>query len=284
MIAEIKTVGVIGAGTMGQGIAQICSLAGYHTILFDINEQALAKAQNTITSTLSTAVQKGKIPLEQEKAALDLLSFTSDILDVRADLIIEAVIEDLAVKKNLFKELSILNSSDCILASNTSSIPITRMAAGVANPERIVGVHFFNPAPQMRLVEIIAGVSTSAETIAKVTTFCSSLNKTPVQAKDSPGFIVNRVARPFYVEALKVLEEQVADVATIDKLLEATGFKMGPFRLMDLIGIDINFSVTSSLFTAFYYEPKFRPNRIQRQKVDAGQLGRKSGKGFYDYT
>ncbi|HSI89893.1 MAG TPA: 3-hydroxyacyl-CoA dehydrogenase NAD-binding domain-containing protein, partial [Adhaeribacter sp.] len=187
-------------------------------------------------------------------------------------------------KHSIFSELASINTDDTILASNTSSIPITRIAAKVPNPERVVGMHFFNPAPVMKLVEVISGAATSPEIAETIKQLAVKLGKTPVMANDSPGFIVNRVARHFYVEGLKVLEENVASVETIDKLMQASGFKMGPFQLMDLIGVDTNFSVTSSMFEAFHYDAKFRPSRIQQQKVDAGHHGRKTGKGFYDYS
>ena len=281
---SIKTIGVVGAGTMGRGIAQVCAQAGFRTILFDINGTALAKAQTTITQNLDLSLQKGKLTETQAQASLANLKFTPDTLDLMVDLVIEAVVEKLDVKQGIFKELISINNPACILATNTSSISITQIAAGLENPERVIGMHFFNPAPLMPLVEIVAGAATSAQTVQVVTDLVRQLNKTPVQLQDSPGFIVNRVARHYYLESLKLLEEQVTDHQTIDKLLEATGFKMGPFRLMDLIGNDVNFAVTSSLFKAFHYESRFRPNRIQEQKVNAGHLGRKSGKGFYDYS
>jgi 3-hydroxybutyryl-CoA dehydrogenase len=283
-LENINTIGVVGAGTMGQGIAQVCAQAGFPTLLFDINQAAIAQARQTTEQNLTFHVQKGKLTEEAKQVALANLTFTDDMLDVTADLIIEAVVEKLEVKQSLLKDLIAQNSPSCILASNTSSISITRLAAGLEYPERLVGLHFFNPAPLMKLVEIIAGAATSVQTLTLVTDLVHKLQKTPVQVQDAPGFIVNRVARPYYVESLKLLEEQVADAETIDKLLEATGFRMGAFRLMDLIGNDINFAVTTSLFEAFHYDPKFRPSRIQEQKVNAGQLGRKTGQGFYDYT
>lgn len=279
----IKTIGIVGAGTMGQGIAQICAQAGYKTILFDINEQVLTKAQQTTTINLDKGIERGKLTEAEKAATLANLTFTGNTLDLICDVIIEAVVERLEVKQSIFKELADINSDETILASNTSSIPITRIAAGVPNPERVVGMHFFNPAHIMKLVEVISGAATSPEVAETIKQLALKLEKTPVMAQDSPGFIVNRVARHYYVEALKLLEEGVADVETIDKLMQASGFKMGPFELMDLIGVDTNFSVTSSMFEAFHYDPKFRPSRIQQQKVDAGHHGRKSGKGFYDY-
>jgi 3-hydroxybutyryl-CoA dehydrogenase len=283
-LTAIRTVGILGAGTMGQGIAQVCAQAGFRTVLYDNNQQVLRKAQDLTQDNLAAAVEKGRLSADQQQEALRQLHYSSDILDISADLIVEAVVERLEVKQGIFKDLAAVNHPGCILATNTSSLSITRIAKGIINPGRVIGLHFFNPAPVMKLVEVILGRETTDETVALVTAFTRRLGKTPVQAQDAPGFIVNRVARPYYLEALQLLEEQVADAATIDRLLEATGFKMGPFRLMDLIGNDVNFAVTSSLFEAFHYAPRFRPSRIQEQKVAAGHLGCKSGKGFYDYT
>jgi 3-hydroxybutyryl-CoA dehydrogenase len=280
---DIQTIGIVGAGTMGQGIAQICAQAGYKTILFDINATVLDKAQQTTTINLDKGIERGKLTIADKEATLANLAFTGNTLDLHCDVIIEAVVERLEVKQSIFKELADINSDQTILASNTSSIPITRIAAGVPNPERVVGMHFFNPAHIMKLVEVISGAATSPEVAHTIKKLAQKLEKTPVMAQDSPGFIVNRVARHYYVEGLKLLEEGVADVETIDKLMQASGFKMGPFELMDLIGVDTNFSVTTSMFEAFHYDPKFRPSRIQQQKVDAGHHGRKSGKGFYEY-
>ncbi|WP_162055495.1 3-hydroxyacyl-CoA dehydrogenase NAD-binding domain-containing protein [Pontibacter pamirensis] len=283
-LEEIKTIGVVGAGTMGQGIAQICAQAGFKTILFDINAQVLEKAKSTTTQNIDKGIERGKLTEEDKTIALDNLSFTGDTLQLSCHLIIEAVVERLEVKQSIFKELASMNPAETILASNTSSIPITQIAAAIPHPERVVGMHFFNPAHIMKLVEVISGAATAPETAETIKALALKLGKTPVMAKDSPGFIVNRVARHFYVEALKLLEEGVADVETIDKLMQASGFKMGPFELMDLIGVDTNYSVTTSMFEAFHYDSKFRPSRIQQQKVDAGHHGRKSGKGFYTYA
>jgi 3-hydroxybutyryl-CoA dehydrogenase len=279
----IKTIGIVGAGTMGQGIAQICALAGYKTILFDINAQVLQKAEATTVQNLDKGIERGKLTEADKQAALGNLSFTGDTLQLSCDVIIEAVVERLEVKQSIFKDLDAVNSPDTIFASNTSSIPITQIAAAIPNPERVVGMHFFNPAHIMKLVEVISGAATSLEVAETIRQLALKLEKKPVMAKDSPGFIVNRVARHFYVEGLKLLEEGVADAKGIDRLMQASGFKMGPFELMDLIGVDTNYSVTSSMFEAFHYDPKFRPSRIQQQKVDAGHHGRKSGKGFYSY-
>ena len=281
---QINIIGVVGAGTMGQGIAQVCAQAGFRTILFDINASALTKAQNSINQNLDLGRQRGKLTEAQVEKTLANLKFTQDTLDLMVDLVIEAVVEKLEVKQGIFKELAAINNPDCILATNTSSISITKIAASLDNPGRVIGMHFFNPAPLMPLVEVVAGAATTPQTVQVVTDLIRKLNKTPVQLQDSPGFIVNRVARQYYLESLKMLEEQVTTHQTIDKLLEATGFKMGPFRLMDLIGNDVNFAVTCSLFKAFHYDTRFRPSRVQERKVEAGHLGRKSGKGFYDYS
>ncbi|MBX0333888.1 3-hydroxybutyryl-CoA dehydrogenase [Pontibacter sp. HSC-14F20] len=280
---NIKTIGIVGAGTMGQGIAQICAQAGYKTILFDINAQVLQKAKATTIKNLDKGIERGKLTEAEKQAALANLTYTGDTLQLSCDVIIEAVVERLEVKQSIFKDLDAVNTPDTIFASNTSSIPITRIAAGIPHPERVVGMHFFNPAHIMKLVEVISGAATSPEVAETIRQLALKLEKKPVMAKDAPGFIVNRVARHFYVEGLKLLEEGVADAKGIDRLMQASGFKMGPFELMDLIGVDTNYSVTSSMFEAFHYDPKFRPSRIQQQKVDAGHHGRKSGKGFYEY-
>lgn len=280
---DIKTIGIIGAGTMGSGIAQLTAQAGYTTILFDINTAQLDVAQKQITKNLDKAIEKGKATAETKQVAEQNLSYTSNFDDLKADLFIEAIIEKLEPKVDLFKKIAALNKPNAILATNTSSIPVTRIGAAIDNPGRVVGMHFFNPAHIMKLVEVIAGAATDKDVAHTVFELAEKLGKKPVHAKDAPGFIVNRVARHFYVESLKVLEEQVASHEDIDDLLEATGFKMGPFRLMDLIGVDTNFSVTSSMFESFHYDSKFRPSRIQQQKVDAGHHGRKSGQGFYKY-
>ena len=279
----IKTVGVIGAGTMGLGIAQITAMAGYSTILFDTNSSTVISALKTIEKNLDKGIEKGKIDLETKQKALKNLHTVDELHQLKADLIIEAIVERLDVKQQVFAQLEEVNGAQTILATNTSSIPITQIAASLKRPERVVGLHFFNPAHIMKLVEIISGAATDKKVVEQITSFAKSIGKTPVKATDSPGFIVNRVARHYYVEGLKTLEEGVAEVEGIDRLLEASGFKMGPFKLMDLIGVDTNFSVTTSMFNAFHQDSKFRPSRIQKQKVDAGHWGRKSGKGFYNY-
>lgn len=283
MNSQIQTVAVLGAGTMGQGIAQVCATSGYPTQLFDIESSLSQKAISSISINLDKAVSKSKISESERNLILGRLSVANKLEDVEVDLVIEAVVERLDVKQQLFRVLE-NNSKGSILASNTSSLSITEIAAGLKNPSRFVGLHFFNPATLMNLVEVVRGTSTDDSVVSIMMDFSKSLNKTAVVVKDSPGFIVNRVARHYYVEALKLLEEGVAAHEQIDVLLRNAGFKMGPFELMDLIGMDINFAVTSSLYQAFHQDPKFRPSRIQQQKVMAGHLGKKTGRGFYDYT
>ncbi|ALW84945.1 3-hydroxybutyryl-CoA dehydrogenase [Hymenobacter sedentarius] len=280
---DIQTLAVVGAGTMGLGIAQLGIQHGLPTVLFDLSPTALEKAQTAIAAGLGKLVEKNKLTAEARDAALARLTVATDMGLAQADLVIEAVVEQLDVKHQLFRELAVLNGPGTILASNTSSLPITQLAAPVPHPERVVGMHFFNPAPLMPLVEVISGVATAPAVADAVEALARRLGKTPVRAADAPGFIVNRVARHYYVESLKIVEENVASFQVVDELLEASGFKMGPFRLMDLIGVDTNFSVTSAMYASFYQDAKFRPSRIQQQKVDAGHHGRKTGRGFYDY-
>ncbi len=282
-IDTIKTIGVIGAGTMGAGIAQLAAQAGYKTFLYDLSGEQLNKGLAGIKANLTKAVERGIITEQVKTATLDNLTLTEDIAQLVVDVCIEAIVERLDVKVDLFKKLAAQNGANCILATNTSSIPITRIAAAVPNPERVVGMHFFNPAHIMKLVEVILGAATDKAIAQTIHQLALKMGKEPVYAKDAPGFIVNRVARHFYVEGLKLLEENVADHETIDALLESSGFKMGPFRLMDLIGVDTNYSVTSSMYESFHFDGKFRPSRIQQQKVDAGHHGRKTGQGFYTY-
>jgi len=274
---------IIGSGVMGSGIAIESVRAGYSTLLFDINAEALTKAESYIHKQLEKAQSIGKITEEARLAALKLLQFTDQFSELKADFILEAIVEKLPVKQDLFARLESQNSPDCIFATNTSSIPITQIASGLKHPERLVGVHFFNPAHIMKLVEIISGAATDEKIAEKAFNWAKKLGKTAVYAKDAPGFIVNRVARHFYVESLKALEEQIGDFEQMDRLMRATGFKMGPFELMDLIGVETNYSVTQSMFEQFQYDSKFRPSRIQKQKVDAGFHGRKTKKGFYTY-
>lgn len=280
----IKTVGVCGAGTMGSGIAQVFAQHGFSVVLFELNEAVLQQAQKGIEKNLSIAVEKGKLTETEKQKTLSGITFTADLNQVKADLIIEAIIENLAIKQKLFADLAAINTPETILASNTSSLAITAIAKGISYSGRVAGLHFFNPAHLMKLVEVIKVASTDEKTIETLKALCIAIGKTPVLCQDSPGFIVNRVARHYYVESLKILEENACKMQNIDELLESAGFKMGPFKLMDTIGNDINFAVTSSMYQAFHQEAKFRPSRIQQQKVDAGYLGKKTGKGFYDYN
>ena len=283
MALVIQKTGVAGAGAMGAGIAQVFAQAGFDVVLFDVNEVQLNKARTEIAKNLDYAVSKQKISKADGDAVLTKITYSTNIADLRADLIVEAIIEQLEPKQQLFKQLAAINSAETILATNTSSIPVTRIAKDVPNPERVVGMHFFNPAHLMKLVEVITGAETLPEVAETIKQLVLKTDKVPVMCKDSPGFIVNRVARHYYVESLKLLEENIATTETIDSLMESAGFKMGPFKLMDFVGNDINFAVTSSLFQSFHNDAKFRPSRIQQQKVDAGHLGKKTGRGFYAY-
>jgi 3-hydroxybutyryl-CoA dehydrogenase len=279
----IKQVGVAGAGAMGSGIAQVFAQAGFDVVLFDLSAEQVEKAKVEIAKNLAGAVAKGKLRETDKTLTIDRITFSSDIHSLKADLIIEAIVEKLEAKSELFQKLSEFNSAETIFATNTSSIPVTRIARGIPYPSRVAGMHFFNPAQIMKLVEIIAGAETSPAITETLQQLALKIDKIPISCKDSPGFIVNRVARHYYVESLKMLEEKVASPETIDALMESAGFKMGPFKLMDHVGNDINFAVTSSLFESFHHEAKFRPSRLQQQKVDAGHLGKKTGKGFYDH-
>mgnify|MGYP003705851441 CR=1 FL=1 len=276
-------VGVIGAGVMGRGIAQVSAMAGHKVVLFDINHEVLEAAKTAVTKNLNKAIELGKLSEDGKRSAEDNLQYTNSIADVRVELIIEAIVERLDVKTKVLADLAEINGESTIYASNTSSIPLTQIAANFVYPKQVVGIHYFNPAHIMKLVEVISAEQTSPEVVKVALEYVKSVNKTCVVAKDAPGFIVNRVARHFYVEGLKILEEDVASHDVIDDLVRASGFKMGPFQLMDLIGVETNLSVTESMYKLFNYDQKFRPNRIQQKKAQAGYYGRKSGKGFYTY-
>ncbi|MFY8132054.1 MAG: 3-hydroxyacyl-CoA dehydrogenase NAD-binding domain-containing protein, partial [Bacteroidia bacterium] len=278
MAHSIEKIAVIGAGTMGSGIAQVAASAGFQVQLFDLNPEVLKKGMAGIQKNLLKAVELGKLSSENAQATLARIAPADDLRQLVCDVVIEAIIEKTEAKQNVFQSLAQINPPTTIFASNTSSIPITRIARGIPHPERVVGMHFFNPAHLMKLVEVISGEATSAEVAQTVAELSTQMGKTPVMAADAPGFIVNRVARHFYLESLKCLEERVTDFATIDALMENSGFKMGPFKLQDLIGMDINFSVTSSMFDSFHGESRFRPSRLQEMKVEGGFLGKKTGK------
>lgn len=280
----INSVAIIGAGTMGIGIAQMSAMANKTTILYDQSTDACETALKQIRSNLEKAAERGKISSDKINSIFGLISIADNLQDVKADFIIEAIVEVLQVKQNLFNELEKINSIDTILASNTSSIPISKIAAALANPERMVGMHFFNPAHIMKLVEVIQGKNTSDQVVNETRALAKEMNKTDVLVQDSPGFIVNRVARQFYLESLKSLENDAASLENIDKIMEGIGFKLGPFRLMDLIGVDTNHSVTTSMYHSFNKEERFSPSPIQQQMVDDGLFGKKSGNGFYDYS
>lgn len=282
ILAPMK-VGVIGAGVMGRGIAQVSAMAGHQVVLFDINHDVLEAAQVAVKKNLEKAISIGKLDDAGMEATLQNLTYSNSIADVQVELIIEAIVEKLEVKSKVLKTLAEINGRDTIYASNTSSIPLTQIAANFDFPDRVVGIHYFNPAHIMKLVEVISAEQTSQEVLDKALDYVKSVKKVCVIAKDAPGFIVNRVARHFYVEGLKVMEGNVASHDVIDDLVRASGFKMGPFQLMDLIGVETNLSVTESMYALFNYDQKFRPNRIQQKKAQAGYYGRKSGRGFYTY-
>jgi 3-hydroxybutyryl-CoA dehydrogenase len=283
---DIKTIGILGAGTMGAGIGISCIMAGYKVVLFDISDEVLGNAGESVIRNLNKAIEKGKLDPEEKNATLDRIDFTKDFADLaKSDFVIEAVPEKMDLKKDLFKKLDGTCNPNIILATNTSSLSVTTIATAVENNrERVVGMHFFNPANIMKLVEVIRGDFTSDEAVDITYQLSKKIGKVPVLAKDTPAFIVNRIARPFYGEALKMLAEGTASFETIDKVMkQCGGFAMGPFQLMDLIGIDVNFSVTKSVYEAYFNEPRYRPSYIQRKMVDANLLGRKTKRGFYSY-
>lgn len=286
MLSNNSVIGVIGSGAMGSGIAQVAATASHKVVVYDNNDRSLTNAKTNLQTSLQKLVEKQKISTEQQNSILTNIVFVSELKALaECDLVIEAIVENLDVKKNVFTELETLVNGSCILASNTSSLSITSIAAACKKPERVVGIHFFNPATLMPLVEIIPGIATNE----LITNACKSLidqwGKQTVIAKDTPGFIVNRVARPFYSEALRICEEGIADMATIDwAMKEIGGFKMGPFELMDMIGHDVNYVVTETVWKQFYFDPKFKPALSQKRLLEAGFLGRKAQRGFYNYA
>jgi 3-hydroxybutyryl-CoA dehydrogenase len=284
VLNEIRTIAVIGAGTMGQGIAQVFASGGYDTLLYDANCDMPVKAKVSIEKGLSGLVAKGKLEETAKQSTLDRIYPTIDFDFLRADLIIEAIVENLEVKQKLFQDLVNQNSLETILCTNTSSLSVTKIFESCLNPERCLGVHFFNPAQIMKLVELISTDKTSPQIVQHVAGSLKVMGKITVLSKDSPGFIVNRVARHYYLEGLKNLEEGSATVEEIDTLLRATGFKMGPFELMDLIGVDVNLAVSTAVWNGFNQNPKYKPNEVQIKLVQEGKHGRKNGKGFYDYS
>jgi len=279
-------VGVIGSGTMGSGIAQVAATSGCKVKLYDTNQSVLDKSKAVLEKVLSRLIEKGRIDSNEKSRIQGNISYVNSLKELHdSNLTIEAIIENLEIKQKVFSELETYVADDCIIASNTSSLSIASIASSLQKPERCVGIHFFNPAPLMKLVEVIPAIQTSQEVLDKSTKIIADWKKIVAVAKDTPGFIVNRVARPFYGEALRIYEEGLADFATIDWSLKTLGgFRMGPFELMDFIGNDVNYTVTETVFTAFYFDPRYKPAFTQKRFSEAGYLGRKSGKGYYDYS
>lgn len=284
MIQSDALVGVIGSGAMGSGIAQVAAVAGHSVVVYDNNAAALDRSKSNLTNTLTKLQEKGKLP--DAKVILDRITFTTELnAFANCALIIEAIVENIEVKQSVFAAVEPIVSPTCILASNTSSLSIASIAAACKKADRVIGIHFFNPAPVMALVEIIPAIQTAGDLPEQVKQLIAQWGKVPVIAKDTPGFIVNRVARPFYSEALRIYEEGIADMATIDwALTTLAGFKMGPFTLMDYIGHDVNYVVTETVFQSFYFDPRYKPAFAQKRLLEAGWLGRKSGRGFYNYN
>ena len=274
---------VVGAGTMGAGIAESAALAGLSVMMVDVREEALDLGRNTIEKDLKRRVKKGRLSEEERQASLGRVSMTTALeACAGAPVVIEAVVEDIAVKSKVFADLEGVVTNETVLATNTSSLSVARIAAATEHPERVVGMHFFNPVPAMRLVEVVAGPSTDPSAVSQVEEIAEQLGKTPICVSDTPGFVVNRVARPFYLEALRLVEAG-GEPGLIDAAIRGAGFRMGPLQLADLIGNDVNLTVSESLFERYYYHPRFRPSYLQRSMVEGGLLGRKSGRGFYDY-
>lgn len=278
-------IGIIGSGTMGSGIAQVAATSGCKVKLYDTNQAALDKAKASLKKVLKRLIEKGRINAEEKNRIQFNISYVDNLKDLSdSNLTIEAIIENLDIKKKVFSELESYVSEDCIIASNTSSLSIASIAASLKKPERCIGIHFFNPAPLMKLVEVIPAIQTSKEVLEKSIQTISDWKKVVAVAKDTPGFIVNRVARPFYGEALRIYEEGIADFETIDAAMkDLGGFRMGPFELMDFIGNDVNYTVTETVFTAFYFDPRYKPAFTQKRFAEAGYFGRKSGRGYYNY-
>ena len=282
----MKKVGIIGSGTMGIGIAQVAATAHCEVFLYDANFSQTEKSLKNLKTTLNKLAEKGKISTEKSLEIFNQIKPCQEIKELKdCDLVIEAIIENKEIKQKVFAELETYVSEKCVLGSNTSSISITSLQAELKNPERFIGIHFFNPAPLMPLVEVIPGLLTENNLAQEIVDFMKSWGKSPIIAKDVPGFIVNRIARPFYGEALRIVEENLATPEQVDDAMKSLGnFKMGPFELMDLIGIDVNFSVTKTVYQDYFFDPKYKPSLLQQRMNEAKLLGRKTGKGFYDYS
>lgn len=268
---------------MGSGIAQVIARSGFFTLLYELNPDILQKAKSGIEKSLQSLVEKGKMSAGEKEKTFQRIQFTGDIQTCLADVFIEAIVEKPEAKVALFNQLAELNHSESVFGTNTSSLSVTDIAAKIKNPERVIGMHFFNPAPLMKLVEVVNTKYTNEQTTQTITELAKQMGKIPVVCKDSPGFIVNRVARPYYIESLRLAEEGDASFSQIDSLLEASGFKMGPFKLMDLIGNDVNYAVSCSVYEQLDQPERLKPSYIQKEKVESGELGRKSGKGYYPY-
>ncbi len=278
------TICVCGAGTMGSGIAQVAAQSGFNTIVFDVNISAIDKAKSVIEENLQYLVDKEKISSSEKNEIYNRIQFTADIKECTGEIIIEAIAEIEEAKVSLFNELAKYNNEEVIFATNTSSLSISSMQGKIIFPQRVVGMHFFNPAYIMKLVEVVKGNQTDDEIAKTIYEVCRQMGKVPVMCNDAPGFVVNRIARHYYLESLKMVEEGIASYEDADTILEATGFKMGPFKLMDLIGMDINLAVSQSIYNAFEEAERFKPSPIQFEKVKNGELGKKTGKGFYNYS
>ncbi|HNP21650.1 MAG TPA: 3-hydroxyacyl-CoA dehydrogenase NAD-binding domain-containing protein [Panacibacter sp.] len=280
---DIKTICICGAGTMGSGIAQLSAMAGFQTIQFDVQAAMLEKSRMSIEQALQKLLEKNKITAEEKQRAVSNITFTTNIAQCKADVIIEAIVEKKEAKIGLFNQLAAINNGEAVLATNTSSISVSEIASATASASKVAGMHFFNPAPLMKLVEVVRANDTSGSVIEILVAVARKMGKVPVVCKDSPGFIVNRVARHYYLESMWLVEQGLATIEAVDAIMESTGFKMGPFKLMDLIGMDVNYAVSNIVWESLGKPERLTPSPLQKRKVDAGEFGRKTGKGFYQY-